>query len=642
VAQVRVPAAGRHAEGREGVCVCVCVCVCVFVCVADGGFTHVPQSSAGGVGALVAFIDDAAAFYGGLASLFGDRPPSPEAAFVRHRLLLCLGDLHRYRFQALGEPVATSPGFDAAARCYREALGVYPGSGNAYNQLAVLATYRGSTFDAVYLFCRSLLAVAPFAARENYTSQLARAAASHASLAGTAEARRLSSQGHKALQRCSSALRASMLNWTCLQHLALAAGFLPGAAAAPPMALEAVVGATAATCRDTLRCLRAGVMDGGVALRVACVHMYAVAGEGSGGGGGGELPAGARARLALPLVVLFEHVTAIARHAGAAASDAMTSLRHAGRGGAPGATAGGGGGGSASVSASGDGGDEAGDAGDGGWSVAGASVEGDGAPKPPPQQLRAARYPLPHDVVDAVGGLLAPLGVFAEWLLVNFAHACGPPPPPPPQAHGRAAAAAAPAGRSASAGAGAPPPPPPHEQRSVPPLAAAATDASTVLASARERLWNALAALANKLAQFQLPRAGAAAPRLSGDGADAAGAAPACIVHAARGALPEEEEFMGFAVRAWRGACGRAWRGSCCRMPLSCVRATQLLFVHESSPRYTRGRGAAAAWRVQGAGAGWCGCGGYCARDGVRDPARESGVPACIRIATCACVRVRA
>ncbi|KAH8315244.1 hypothetical protein KR074_007766 [Drosophila pseudoananassae] len=71
---------------------------------------------------------------------------------VAQRLLICLGDLSRYR---VNHVQATD--YLEAARYYLRAQELVPGNGAPYNQLAVISIYHHKRFDAVYYYVRSLL-----------------------------------------------------------------------------------------------------------------------------------------------------------------------------------------------------------------------------------------------------------------------------------------------------------------------------------------------------------------------------------------------------------------------------------------------------------------------------------------------------
>ncbi|KAH8278604.1 hypothetical protein KR018_005994 [Drosophila ironensis] len=70
---------------------------------------------------------------------------------VAQRLLICLGDLSRYRVNHM-----QASDYLEAARYYQRAQELVPGNGAPYNQLAVISMYHHKRFDAVYYFVRSL------------------------------------------------------------------------------------------------------------------------------------------------------------------------------------------------------------------------------------------------------------------------------------------------------------------------------------------------------------------------------------------------------------------------------------------------------------------------------------------------------
>lgn len=85
--------------------------------------------------------------------------------YVCHRFLVCLGDLSRY-VELCKKPDVQKWG--VAATYYLEATTVWPHSGNPQNQLALLATYIGDDFLALYHCIRSLAVKEPFPdARDN-------------------------------------------------------------------------------------------------------------------------------------------------------------------------------------------------------------------------------------------------------------------------------------------------------------------------------------------------------------------------------------------------------------------------------------------------------------------------------------------
>ncbi|GMI72832.1 hypothetical protein like AT1G28260 [Hibiscus trionum] len=81
--------------------------------------------------------------------------------FLCHRFLVCLGDLARYMEQVEKSSVVQH-NWSVAATYYLEAARALPDSGNPQNQLAVLATYVGDEFLALYHCVRSLAVKEPF------------------------------------------------------------------------------------------------------------------------------------------------------------------------------------------------------------------------------------------------------------------------------------------------------------------------------------------------------------------------------------------------------------------------------------------------------------------------------------------------
>ncbi|CAO2842862.1 unnamed protein product [Amaranthus hypochondriacus] len=84
-----------------------------------------------------------------------------KCQFVTHRLCICLGDLARYQ-ELYEKPNSQQRNWCAAASYYLEAAKIYPDGGNPQNQLAVLATYIGDDFLALYHCIRSLAVKEPF------------------------------------------------------------------------------------------------------------------------------------------------------------------------------------------------------------------------------------------------------------------------------------------------------------------------------------------------------------------------------------------------------------------------------------------------------------------------------------------------
>ncbi|KAJ0018645.1 hypothetical protein Pint_10547 [Pistacia integerrima] len=84
-----------------------------------------------------------------------------KCQFLCHRFLVCLGDLARYKeqYEKFG---SEDHNWSVAATYYLEATMIWPDSGNPQNQLAVLATYVGDEFLALYHCIRSLAVKEPF------------------------------------------------------------------------------------------------------------------------------------------------------------------------------------------------------------------------------------------------------------------------------------------------------------------------------------------------------------------------------------------------------------------------------------------------------------------------------------------------
>ncbi|CAH1244302.1 SMG6 [Branchiostoma lanceolatum] len=130
---------------------------------------------------LLALIDKGASFYTDLLQKLQRKhkfnldaytyhlrtePPARNvklALLIAQRILICLGDISRYREQATG-----SANFGKARSFYLKAQRLYPNNGHPYNQLAILAIYTRRKMDAVYFYMRSLAASNPFVtARES-------------------------------------------------------------------------------------------------------------------------------------------------------------------------------------------------------------------------------------------------------------------------------------------------------------------------------------------------------------------------------------------------------------------------------------------------------------------------------------------
>ncbi|KAM0048846.1 putative telomerase activating protein Est1 [Helianthus debilis subsp. tardiflorus] len=108
------------------------------------------------------FLSEVAEFYKDLIAKFR-RVCEPailqKSHYVCHRFLVCLGDVSRY-MELCKKPDVQK--WAVAATYYLEATTVWPYSGNPQNQLALLATYIGDDFLALYHCIRSLAVKEPF------------------------------------------------------------------------------------------------------------------------------------------------------------------------------------------------------------------------------------------------------------------------------------------------------------------------------------------------------------------------------------------------------------------------------------------------------------------------------------------------
>uniref|UniRef100_A0A2R5LHI5 Telomerase-binding protein EST1A n=1 Tax=Ornithodoros turicata TaxID=34597 RepID=A0A2R5LHI5_9ACAR len=133
---------------------------------------------------LLALVDEGTIFYENLLDKFQEtygfslkpfleaegapRPPGlPDSVRLvlisAQKIYICLGDLARYREQALG-----TTNYGRARNYYLKAQQLAPKNGRPYNQLAILAIYARRKLDAVYYYMRSLAASNPFlTARES-------------------------------------------------------------------------------------------------------------------------------------------------------------------------------------------------------------------------------------------------------------------------------------------------------------------------------------------------------------------------------------------------------------------------------------------------------------------------------------------
>ncbi|XP_059665402.1 nonsense-mediated mRNA decay factor SMG7 [Cornus florida] len=105
-----------------------------------------------------------------------------------HRCLIYLGDLARYK-GLYGEGDSKSRDYAAASSYYLQAACLWPSSGNPHHQLAILATYSGDEFVAVYRYFRSLAVENPFStARDNLIVAFEKNRQSYSQLHGDAKA----------------------------------------------------------------------------------------------------------------------------------------------------------------------------------------------------------------------------------------------------------------------------------------------------------------------------------------------------------------------------------------------------------------------------------------------------------------------
>ncbi|KAI7836776.1 hypothetical protein COHA_009356 [Chlorella ohadii] len=136
-------------------------------------------------------------------------PPAARAldcAASVHRCLVCLGDLCRYQANAL------PPQERDWAQCrhfYALAARVHPAGGNAYNQLAVLASYEGDDLAAAFFYIRALAAPIPFSvARENLVTHFEQNRAACAKLGAAAGAGGPVPRGQRPASQAIKELRA--------------------------------------------------------------------------------------------------------------------------------------------------------------------------------------------------------------------------------------------------------------------------------------------------------------------------------------------------------------------------------------------------------------------------------------------------
>ncbi|GAB4843936.1 hypothetical protein Ancab_013900 [Ancistrocladus abbreviatus] len=101
-------------------------------------------------------------------SKHGNRSADLEKGLIScHSCLIYLGDLARYK-GLYGEGESKTRDFAASSSYYMQASSLWPLNGNPHHQLAILASYFGDEFVAVYRYFRSLAVESPFlTARDN-------------------------------------------------------------------------------------------------------------------------------------------------------------------------------------------------------------------------------------------------------------------------------------------------------------------------------------------------------------------------------------------------------------------------------------------------------------------------------------------
>ncbi|KAH7101213.1 hypothetical protein BKA62DRAFT_703911 [Auriculariales sp. MPI-PUGE-AT-0066] len=124
-----------------------------------------------------------------------------ERLLILSKALVCIGDVARYREQwnesggrpkggkethddapkrGMGrngrrEPLPRPRNYSRARECYERARAIFPESGNASHQLAILASYESDSYNSLYHYYRSLCVKAPYtAALENLEKQMHR------------------------------------------------------------------------------------------------------------------------------------------------------------------------------------------------------------------------------------------------------------------------------------------------------------------------------------------------------------------------------------------------------------------------------------------------------------------------------------
>ncbi|KAG5023360.1 hypothetical protein JHK82_019263 [Glycine max] len=115
----------------------------------------------------------------GCVSTSFEPEPLQKCQYLCHRCLVCMGDLARYK-QHFENLDTQKQNWSVSATHYLEATRIWPDSGNPQNQLAVLATYIGDDFLALYHCVRSLAVKEPFPdAWDNFILLLEKNRSSH-------------------------------------------------------------------------------------------------------------------------------------------------------------------------------------------------------------------------------------------------------------------------------------------------------------------------------------------------------------------------------------------------------------------------------------------------------------------------------
>lgn len=135
------------------------------------------------IGEFAAFLNSASQFYLNLVAILQnhhdipgyvplsqltlDAPPpssgpSPRSESI-YRCLVFLGDIARYKEM---HAFQSSKAFHEASAYYDGAILLDPSNGSAYNQLAVISTYKDDVLGSAYNYVRSMMTASPFATAE--------------------------------------------------------------------------------------------------------------------------------------------------------------------------------------------------------------------------------------------------------------------------------------------------------------------------------------------------------------------------------------------------------------------------------------------------------------------------------------------